>query len=228
MARKRRAQISGGQPSGPDYAHERELAASCGGLVAGVDEAGRGPWAGPVLAAAVILNEADIPPGLDDSKKLAAARREKLCGEIERKALAIGMGRAEVGEIDRLNILQASMLAMQRAIETLPVRPAGALIDGNRAPVPAMEVEVRTLIGGDGLSLSIAAASIMAKVARDRLMCELAGQYPQYGFERHKGYGTRAHSEALARHGACPHHRRSFRPVRRVLEAGDCAAGDGS
>ncbi|MBX3490524.1 ribonuclease HII [Parvibaculum sp.] len=182
--------------------------------VCGVDEAGRGPWAGPVVAAAVILDAACIPPGLNDSKKLDAARRESLFAALEASAV-IGIGEASVAEIDRLNILQATMLAMRRAVAALAVPPAFALIDGNR--LPALPCPARAIVKGDALSLSVAAASIAAKTVRDRTMCELAEIHPGYGFERHKGYGTAAHAQALLRLGPSPAHRTSFAPIRKML-----------
>jgi ribonuclease HII len=179
--------------------------------VAGVDEAGRGPWAGPVVAAAVILDQARIPPGLNDSKKLNEKKREALFPAIMESA-AVGVAMADVERIDRDNILAATLWAMQQAVEQLAIRPRLALIDGNRAP--RLACKVQTVIDGDALSLSIAAASIIAKVTRDRLMKSLDFQYPGYGFAAHKGYGTSAHQAALARLGPCPLHRRSFAPVR--------------
>lgn len=190
----------------PDFSHE-SLAPS---PVCGVDEAGRGPLAGPVVAGAVILHSPP-PPGINDSKKLTATARESLFDALQPLA-HIGIGIASVEEIDRLNILQATLLAMKRAVEALPVTPAFALIDGNRAPMLACPA--RTLVKGDALSLSIASASIVAKVTRDRLMRELAAMHPVYGFEKHAGYGTKAHLEALKTHGPCPAHRLSFAPIR--------------
>lgn len=188
---------------------------AAGGPVCGVDEAGRGPWAGPVSAAAVILSAEDLPAGIDDSKALTAARRETLEVEIKARALAWGVGFASVEEIHELNILQATGLAMCRAIEALQVKPSVALVDGNyRFALPC---DVRTVVGGDGLSLSIAAASILAKTARDRLMIELDDQYPGYGFARHKGYSAPAHQTALRELGPCPAHRRSWAPIRALL-----------
>lgn len=181
------------------------------GPVAGVDEAGRGPAAGPVVAAAVILDPARAPDGLDDSKKLTARRREALLAGIFEAGL-VGVGIAEPEEVDRANVLHAAMAAMARAVAALPITPVAALVDGDRAP--PLGVPVRTIVGGDGLSLSIAAASIVAKVARDRLMAEAHGRWPDYGFCSHVGYLTAAHSDALARLGPCPIHRRSFAPVR--------------
>lgn len=181
------------------------------GLVAGVDEAGRGPLAGPVIAAAVILDDAQPIAGLADSKVLTALRRERLHDEIRAKALCCSLGQASVEEIDRLNILQATMLAMQRAVEGLRLKPAKVLVDGNR--LPRLEVLSEAIVGGDAKVAAISAASIVAKVHRDRLCAELHAQFPEYGFDRHKGYGTAEHLEALRAHGASPAHRRSFAPV---------------
>nr|VFJ48329.1 MAG: RNase HII [Candidatus Kentron sp. DK] len=180
--------------------------------IAGVDEAGRGPLAGPVVAAAVILDPDNPIPGVGDSKKLSAGRREKLAILIRERSIAWALGRADAGEIDALNILQASLLAMRRAVLALPVAPVRVLVDGNRAP--DLPFEVRTIVGGDGTEPAIGAASILAKVARDAEMVVLDGRYPQYGFARHKGYPTRAHVAALREHGPCPIHRFSFGPVR--------------
>lgn len=196
----------------PDFSLESALDAP----VAGVDEAGRGPWAGPVVAAAVILSPHAIPDGIDDSKALPRARREYLFDQLRRHAVC-ATGIAGVEEIDRLNILRASMLAMQRAIAALSPAPRYALVDGNH--LPELPCPARPVIRGDAMSLSIAAASIVAKVTRDRLMTELAERYPAYGWERNAGYGTRQHQEALARHGVTPHHRRSFAPVRALLQS---------
>jgi ribonuclease HII len=197
------------------------LEMACPGPVCGVDEAGRGPWAGPVSAGAVILDPARIPQGLDDSKKLTAKAREALELEIMGSAVAWGVGFASVEEIAELNILHASGLAMRRAVEALSVTPVYALVDGNyRFKLPC---EVKTVVGGDAISASIAAASILAKVARDRLMVEMDGRYPGYGFASHKGYHARVHVEALQRLGPCPIHRRGWAPVRLVLEGGELA-----
>lgn len=185
-------------------------------LVAGVDEVGRGPLCGPVVTAAVILDPLRPIAGLNDSKKLTEARREALYGEICEKALAWCIARAEVEEIDRLNILQATMLAMQRAVEGLSVTPRLALIDGNRCP--KLSVPSAPVIQGDGQVPAIAAASILAKVSRDREMCALDLVYPGYGLAGHKGYPTPAHLEALRRLGPTLIHRRSFAPVRALLE----------
>ena len=181
------------------------------GGVAGIDEVGRGPWAGPVLAAAVVLDRAAIPEGIDDSKALAKDQREALFEALRLSGAAIGVGAASVAEIETLNILGASLLAMRRAAVALGCRPGLALVDGNRAP--ALACPVRTLIGGDAISASIAAASIVAKVTRDRLMARLALCHPGYGWERNAGYGTAEHRRALARLGPSPHHRRTFAPV---------------
>ena len=185
-------------------------------LVAGVDEVGRGPLCGAVVTAAVILDPARPILGLNDSKKLTEARREKLFDEIKEKALAWCIARAEVEEIDQLNILHATMLAMQRAVEGLQVTPKLALIDGNRCP--KLAVPCAPVIKGDSQVPAIAAASILAKVSRDREMLALDAQYPGYGIAGHKGYPTPVHLEALRRLGATPIHRRSFAPVRAVLE----------
>ncbi|MEH3086771.1 MAG: ribonuclease HII [Xylophilus ampelinus] len=182
------------------------------GLQAGVDEAGRGPLAGPVVAAAVILDARDPIAGLDDSKKLTPARRAALYDQIRARALCCAVGEASVEEIDRLNILQATMLAMQRAVRGLRLRPGRVLVDGNRIPV--LDVLAEPVVGGDALVPAISAASILAKVHRDRWCVEFHEQFPAYGFDVHKGYGTAVHLEALRRHGPCPQHRRSFAPVR--------------
>ncbi len=185
------------------------------GLVCGVDEAGRGPLAGPVVAAAVILDPNQPIVGLNDSKKLSAKRREALAIEIRAKALAWAVAEASVEEIDRINILQSSMLAMRRAVESLAVQPSRALVDGNRCPELSCPVEA--IVGGDGLVASIAAASILAKTVRDAGMMALHTRYPMYGFDRHMGYPTAAHVAALKEHGVSPVHRRSFGPVARLL-----------
>ena len=180
--------------------------------VAGVDEAGRGPLAGPVVAAAVILDPARRIEGLNDSKKLTALARERLYAEIVDKACAWSIALASEAEIDHLNILQASLLAMRRAIESLAVKPEAVKVDGNKIP-PGLSLPVEAVVKGDAKIAAIAAASILAKTHRDRLMRELAKVYPLYGFERHMGYPTAAHFAALALHGPCPVHRRSFAPV---------------
>ena len=185
------------------------------GLVAGVDEAGRGPLAGPVVAAAVILDDLKPISGLADSKKLSVRRRELLFDEIRAKALCCSVAFASVEEIDQLNILQATMLAMTRAVEGLRLKPYKALIDGNR--LPPLRILAEAIIKGDALVPSISAASILAKVVRDRWCVAFDLHYPQYGFAVHKGYGTVRHLAALREHGACPQHRRSFAPVAGVL-----------
>lgn len=199
----------------PDLAYEDAL----GGLIAGVDEAGRGPLAGPVCAAAVILDRANIPPGLNDSKVLSAAKRAALFDLINAQA-DVAIGWASVEEIDALNIREASLLAMRRAVAGLAIRPDTALIDGNACPkgLPCPGV---TLVKGDAKSLSIAAASIIAKVARDRVMAGLAKAHPGYGWEVNQGYPTASHLAALQDMGVTPHHRRSFRPVHNILLSHD-------
>ena len=201
----------------PSLSLETNLSRAVGGPVCGVDEAGRGPWAGPVSAAAVILNPDDLPPGIDDSKALTEKRRFEMEPVIKARALAWGVGFASVEEIAELNILHATGLAMCRAIEAMSVQPVAALVDGNyRFKLPC---DVQTVIKGDSLSLSIAAASILAKTARDRLMIDLDAQYPGYGFAGHKGYNAPIHSEALRTLGPCPAHRRSWAPIRALLNA---------
>ncbi|EME71212.1 ribonuclease HII [Paramagnetospirillum caucaseum] len=194
----------------PDLALESEI----GGIVCGIDEVGRGPLAGPVVAAAVILDPACLPKALlerlDDSKKLSKRLREELA-ELVPATATIGFGEASVEEIDRLNILQATFLAMRRAYDSLGRDCACALVDGNRPP--KLSCPIRCVVGGDGLSLSIAAASVVAKVRRDALMAELARAHPDFGWERNAGYGTAEHLAALKRLGPTPHHRRSFAPV---------------
>ena len=185
------------------------------GLVAGVDEAGRGPLAGPVVAAAVILDELKPIKGLNDSKKLGPRTRERLFDEIRAKALCCSIAEASVEEIDALNILQATLLAMRRAVEGLRLRPNKVLVDGNRLPVLMMAAEA--IVKGDAKVRAISAASILAKVQRDRLCLALHEQHPLYGFDVHKGYPTPLHLAALREHGACAQHRRSFTPVRKVL-----------
>jgi len=186
-------------------------------LVAGVDEAGRGPLAGPVTVAAVILDPARPIPGLGDSKQLSEKRREALYPQIIERALAWHIECVEASEIDHLNILQATMTGMRRALRALSPAPAFALIDGNRIPED-LPCPAKAIIGGDAIEPSIMAASILAKVARDRHMHALHLEYPQYGFDQHKGYPTRAHQQALIEHGPCPEHRRSYAPVRQSLQ----------
>jgi len=180
-------------------------------LVAGVDEAGRGPLAGPVIAAAVILDSTRTVEGLRDSKLLTAAQRERVAADIRSYAIAWAVGAADVAEIDTLNILEASLLAMRRAVEALSIAPREALIDGNRCP--ALSCKSRAIVGGDRDVPAISAASILAKITRDAILIELDLIYPAYGFAQHKGYATREHLAALDRHGPCPAHRRSFAPV---------------
>ena len=207
----------------PDFSIEQ----TCSGIVAGVDEAGRGPWAGPVVAAAVILPP-DIPDdlltGLDDSKKLSAARREALLAALAGSA-DIGIGAASVAEIERDNILAATYAAMRRAVNALSAVPDTALIDGNRLP-PDLPCAGRTVVKGDGLSLSIAAASIVAKVTRDRIMASLAARYPAFGWERNAGYGTAQHKNGLAAAGVTPHHRRTYAPIAKILSPAESGTPD--
>ncbi|PZN95760.1 MAG: ribonuclease HII [Hyphomicrobiales bacterium] len=197
------------------YFH-RETQAIAAGLwpLAGVDEVGRGPLAGPVVAAAVILDPQAVPEGLDDSKNLSAARREELFAIIAQSALAIGVASATPVEIDMINIRQATLLAMRRAVAALSVQPVCVLVDGNDPPVLACSCE--SIIGGDAQIASIAAASIVAKVTRDAMMARLCRRYPAYGFSAHAGYGTQQHRTALQAHGPCPEHRYSFAPVKGV------------
>lgn len=199
----------------PDWVLEAQVQ----GLVCGVDEAGRGPWAGPVVAAAVILDPEKLPSGLvariDDSKALSRKQREAVFAALTGCAV-IGIGQADVAEIEQLNILWAAMLAMRRAVEALTVRPDFALVDGNR--VPELPCASRAVVGGDALSLSIAAASIVAKVTRDRLMCQAAATFPEYGFDRHMGYGTAVHRAALLTFGPSPIHRMGFPSIQRLLQ----------
>ncbi|TAG34785.1 MAG: ribonuclease HII [Polaromonas sp.] len=185
------------------------------GLMAGVDEAGRGPLMGPVVAAAVILDELNPVKGLADSKKLTPLRREQLYDEIRAKALCCSIAMATAQEIDTLNILQATLLAMKRAVEGLRLKPHKVLVDGNR--LPTLTILAEAIVKGDTLVPAISAASILAKVYRDRWCADYHLQYPQYGFASHKGYGTAAHLAALREHGVCPQHRQSFAPVARVL-----------
>jgi len=207
----------------PDWSLEREAQAGGARLVCGIDEAGRGPWAGPVVAGAAVLDPATIGEvllsGLDDSKKLKPEARETLFRELETRA-RIGVGIADVAEIDSLNILQATMLAMARALGDLgQPSPDLALVDGNRAP--DLPCTVQTVVKGDGLSRSIAAASIVAKVSRDRMMAALDRRHPGYGWARNAGYGTAEHQRALATLGVTPAHRRSFAPIRKILSPDD-------
>lgn len=191
-----------------DYSIENEYREKGFNIICGVDEAGRGPLAGPVYAAAVILPSNCVIEGLNDSKKLTEKKREALFDEIKEKALAYGIASADEKEIDEINILNATFLAMKRAIASLSVRPDLALIDGNQKP--HTDIEEVTVIKGDAKSMSIAAASVLAKVSRDRFMLEMAEKYPQYEFARHKGYGTKLHYEKIAQYGVCDIHRRTF------------------
>ncbi len=195
----------------PDFRFETEAPA---GPVCGIDEVGRGPWAGPVVTAAVILDPTTAPIGLDDSKKLSLKKREAFFDLLQDAPHGVGV--ASVEEIDRLNILNATYLAMQRAVEALPVAPGFALIDGNRIPYN-FPCPAWAIVKGDARSASIAAASIIAKVTRDRMMAELAREYPGYGWETNAGYGVPAHREGLIRLGVTPHHRRSFKPIHKML-----------
>jgi ribonuclease HII len=194
----------------PDFSLEHQARAE-GLLPCGVDEAGRGPWAGPVVAAAVVLNPNAIPEGLNDSKKLTAPRRDALFSAIMQEA-DVGIGIVDAPRIDTINILQATFEAMASAVRQLQHKPTLALVDGNRPP--PLSIRVQTIVEGDGKCLSIAAASIIAKVTRDRIMLSLHRQFPLYGFDRHKGYGTKAHADALATHGPCAAHRMSYAPLR--------------
>lgn len=196
-------------------AEQAALSWDAPGLMAGVDEAGRGPLMGPVVAAAVILNDLNPIKGLADSKKLTALQRDKLYDEIRAKALCCSIAMASVEEIDQLNILQATMLAMKRAVEGLRLKPCKALVDGNR--LPALNMLAEAIVKGDAKVPAISAASILAKVTRDRWCAEYDLLFPQYGFAGHKGYGTAAHLLALREHGACPQHRKSFAPVAALL-----------
>lgn len=211
----------------PSLEMEREDVERCGGPVAGVDEAGRGPLAGPVVAAAVAFTETDVRArggpalnGLNDSKALTEAAREVLFDEIT-EAFEVGVAVGDVARIDRCNILNATLWAMRSAVEQLSTTPAAVLVDGNRDP--GFACPSRAIVKGDSRCLSIAAASVVAKVTRDRMMLELAAVHPEYGFERHKGYGTREHLAAIAVHGVTEHHRRSFRPVRVALGLDEAA-----
>ncbi len=204
------------------HAEQVPLAWDTPGLLAGVDEAGRGPLAGPVVAAAVILDERRPIPGLADSKTLTALQRERLSEQILARALCCSVAQATVEEIDTHNILQATMIAMRRAVEGLRLKPAKVLVDGNR--LPRLDVLAEAIVRGDARVRAISAASILAKVHRDRLCQDLHQEFPHYGFAGHKGYGTKAHLDALLRHGACVHHRRSFSPVAAALARGPMAS----
>lgn len=211
MTSKKQETRQSPEKSAPDWHYEAVTGAK---RVAGVDEAGRGPLAGPVVAAAVILDADNIPDGLNDSKKLSAGKREALF-DIIIECASVGIGIAEPEEIDRINILHATMCAMQRAVADLPVRPDAILIDGNHCP--AFDIPTQAIVKGDAKSLSIAAASIIAKTVRDRLMVAADHRFPGYGHTGHKGYPTKAHREALQKIGASPIHRRSYAPVRDVI-----------
>ena len=204
-------------------ADQQAFCLGAAGLVAGVDEAGRGPLAGPVVAAAVILDELQPIKGLADSKHLGPRTRERLFDEIRARALCCSIAQASVEEIDALNILQATLLAMRRAVDGLRLRPHRVLVDGNR--LPSLPVPAQAIVQGDARIKAIAAASILAKVQRDRLCLDLHALHPQYGFDAHKGYPTAAHLAALRAHGACDAHRRTFAPVRAVLERGGSLPG---
>lgn len=206
----------------PTFRHERKAAERGIGIICGIDEAGRGPWAGPVVAAAVILDPARLPRGVNDSKVLEPERREALYHIIMERA-EVGVGIIDVERIDAINILQATFAAMADAVLALARQPAYAFVDGNRAP--KLPCETKTIIDGDAKCMSIAAASIIAKVTRDRLMVALDALWPGYGFARHKGYGTPEHQDALRRLGPCVHHRRSFAPIRACL-AGEAIVAD--
>lgn len=206
----------------PDWSEEDK----CSGLIAGVDEAGRGPWVGPVVAGAVVFFNRKINPvllnSLDDSKKLSAKKREELYKLIQTEEIAgnlsYGIGEATAAEIDEINILQATFLAMRRAMAALKCKPNMALVDGNRTPV-GFVCPCKTIVKGDAKSFSVAAASVMAKVYRDRLMAELAQKYPWYGFEKNAGYGTKAHIDGLKQYGITPEHRKSYRPIAEIIAA---------
>lgn len=203
----------------PDF----EFEDACQTTVVGIDEAGRGPWAGPVVAGAVVIADRNLDEvllnGLDDSKKLSAKKREALYAKLreEEKAgkLYIGIGEASAEEIDKYNILQATFQAMRRAVENLKVKPEFALVDGNRTPTN-FPCGVKTIVKGDAKSYSVSAASIAAKVYRDRLMCDLARKYPYYGFEKNAGYGTALHVAGLKERGICPEHRKSYKPIKEI------------
>lgn len=197
-----------------DYSFEAAASEKGFEHVCGIDEAGRGPLAGPVCAAAVILPQGLVIEGLNDSKKLSEKKREKLFDIIKEEAVAYGIGFADEKEIDDINILQATFLAMKRAVENLSINADYALVDGNR--MPALDIPGETIVKGDAKSPSIAAASILAKVTRDRIMCDMAELYPEYSFEKHKGYGTKVHTEAIKTYGPCPIHRQSF--LKKILD----------
>ncbi len=220
MTKKEQKTLSSSEvKTGPDFQFETEAMEKFGGCVAGTDEAGRGPWAGPVVAGAVILNPDDIPAGLNDSKKLTEAKRETLFELMTEMAaeerLYIGVGIADVAKIDRDNILKASLWAMGQSVADLSVRPRSVLVDGNK--LPELPMPALALVKGDARSLSIAAASIIAKVTRDRMMVALSAEFPVYKWASNKGYGTKDHQQALAEHGVTMHHRQSFKPIKALL-----------
>jgi len=208
----------------PHYIYESRLLKTMAGPICGVDEVGRGPLAGPVVAAAVILNRGRIPKGLNDSKQLSEEDREALYPRIMEAAVAVGVGEASVGEIDLINIRQATHMAMARAVRALSVAAEFALVDGNDPP--PLPCRCDTLIGGDARSVSIAAASIIAKVTRDRMMVALHDAHPGYNWRSNKGYGTPEHYAGLKAHGVTPHHRRSFAPIRAILSGQSVSAED--
>jgi len=197
----------------PDLSFENDHAHH--GIICGIDEVGRGPWAGPVTAAAIILDQTSIPNGMNDSKKISAIKRNQIALHLKETAF-IGIGHASVEEIDEINILQASFLAMERAIKNLPLTPDFALIDGRHIP-PNISIPAKAIIKGDSISLSISAASIIAKVTRDKIMTDLAKKLPYYGWETNMGYGTKKHQDGLQSHGVTKHHRRSFKPIHNIL-----------
>jgi ribonuclease HII len=200
----------------PHFRREKALASKGLWPIAGIDEAGRGPLAGPVAAAAVVLDPRNLPKGLNDSKVLSAEVREVLFDDIMRRAIAVTVAFSSAAEIDRINIRQATLTAMRRALASLSISPVYVLVDGNDLPVN-LTCAGETIIGGDGSSLSVAAASIIAKVSRDRMMRRLCQHHPQYGFSQHFGYATKAHREAIAHHGPSPFHRLTFSPLRAIL-----------
>lgn len=196
----------------PDYSLEIQYS----GVIAGIDEAGRGPWAGPVVAAAVIMNQNNIISGINDSKKLSKLKREEIFDIIIREN-HFGIGISSVEEIDEHNILGATKIAMLRAYNNLPIKPDFVLIDGNQ--LPNLPCKMKAVIGGDAISISIAAASIVAKVTRDRMMNELSIEFPYYGWEKNSGYGTKLHQEGINKHGINQHHRRSFAPIKKIIDS---------
>lgn len=222
MNKKQEKTTKAQEISGPDFQFETEAMEKFGGCVAGTDEAGRGPWAGPVVAGAVILNPGDIPDGLNDSKKLTEAKREALFELLTEMALTerlyIGVGIADVARIDRVNILNASLWSMSQSVANLSVQPRSVLVDGNK--LPELPMPGLALVKGDARSLSIAAASIIAKVTRDRIMRELDEEYPEFKWASNKGYGTKDHQAGLAENGVTEHHRSSFKPIKLIIEGG--------